>query len=827
MRINSIRLRNFRQHVDTYIELPAGITGIIGPNGSGKSTILEAIAWALYGMNAARGTRESIRSYAAPKGAPVSVVVDFELGGHRYVVSRGLTNAEVYLDGATVPIASSVSMVTDLLTRRLGMTREEFFNTYFTGQKELGIMAAMGPTDRAKFLSRVLGYERLRDAQDLIREKKKQLEAEAKGVRAAMPDGEAVARATTDASARLAQADKRLASAVAARSGARTALDQVEPRWEAIQRERETVLALVSELRVAESERAAAQRDIERLEREAAEITTAKATLAEITAQLAPLASLQAELRDLEKASNEVARRKTLADALHALDAEIAALTARLAELAAAPELEADTHQKLLAARAELAETQATLDAEKSDWVRDRQEAETKRSTLLQQLRETEAQRQQIETLGETAPCPVCRRPLGSHMREFLDELDASIETINFDGNYYRQRLEQLVNMPASVAALDTKSRDLADQVAKLDRRLIKVQAGVQELAAKTVDVAAKNERRTSLAAELETIAVDYDAARHAEVRAEVGRLEPLTARATKLATQIERGGVVEEERERVRASATRIEARVADLTARRAATAFSEEGFTAIREQHEAAVAAFRTAELAAVGAKAEQSAATQEQANAARAREDLARAEAQLAELSRERRLHDELDRAFGEIRTDLNQEMRPELSDRASTYIRELTDGRYSEIDVDEQYNVIVLEDAIPKPVISGGEEDLANLVLRLAISEMIAERAGQPFSLLILDEVFGSLDETRRHNVVDLLRRLQDRFEQVILITHVDTVREGLDRVVAVRYDEETGTSRVAIETGAEHGAETGAEHDVLDDSQLDFQAGAAD
>ena len=45
--------------------------------------------------------------------------------------------------------------------RLIGMTREEFFNTYFTGQKELAVMAAMTPMERAKFLSRVLGYERL------------------------------------------------------------------------------------------------------------------------------------------------------------------------------------------------------------------------------------------------------------------------------------------------------------------------------------------------------------------------------------------------------------------------------------------------------------------------------------------------------------------------------------------------------------------------------------------------------------------------------------------------------------------------------------------
>jgi exonuclease SbcC len=86
-------------------------------------------------------------------------------------------------------------------------------------------------------------------------------------------------------------------------------------------------------------------------------------------------------------------------------------------------------------------------------------------------------------------------------------------------------------------------------------------------------------------------------------------------------------------------------------------------------------------------------------------------------------------------------------------------------------------------------------MANLVLRLAISQMIAERSGQAFSLLVLDEIFGSLDDTRRHHVVELLRGLQDRFEQVILITHIESVRDGLDQVLEVRYDENTGAATV--------------------------------
>ena len=196
VRLNSLHLVNFRQHADSRIAFDTGLTGIIGPNGSGKTTILEAIAWALYGNSAARGTRESIRFNRAPIARNRAGRAGLRSGGPSLSrVVRGLTNAELYLDGASAPIANSITGVTELLQRRLGMTRAEFFNTYFTGQKELNVMAAMGPSERAKFLSRVLGYEKLRTAQDLVRERRQdRSRPRLPGSRSGMPDRETIER---------------------------------------------------------------------------------------------------------------------------------------------------------------------------------------------------------------------------------------------------------------------------------------------------------------------------------------------------------------------------------------------------------------------------------------------------------------------------------------------------------------------------------------------------------------------------------------------------------------------------------------------------------
>lgn len=59
-------LKNYRRFRKLSIEFPENLQGFLGSNGAGKSTIIEAIAWALYGTRAARGAKVDIRSFLAP-----------------------------------------------------------------------------------------------------------------------------------------------------------------------------------------------------------------------------------------------------------------------------------------------------------------------------------------------------------------------------------------------------------------------------------------------------------------------------------------------------------------------------------------------------------------------------------------------------------------------------------------------------------------------------------------------------------------------------------------------------------------------------------------
>ena len=228
------------------------------------------------------------------------------------------------------------------------------------------------------------------------------------------------------------------------------------------------------------------------------------------------------------------------------------------------------------------------------------------------------------------------------------------------------------------------------------------------------------------------------------------------------------------------------------------AALAFNEASFLAVEKEMKRLEAAWHEADRRVSTARAAATLARERLREAERRIEEAAGRLARTAELQKEGRLHTELDRAFDDLSAELNKEIGPELSTLASGFMAALTDGSCDEVQLDDEFNATVYQDGEPRPVISGGEEDLVNLVLRLGVSQMIADRSGQPLNLLVLDEIFGSLDELRRQSVVHLLRGLEARFPQVVVITHIEGVREALDRVLRVQFDEASGAATVTEE-----------------------------
>ena len=802
MQIRRLRLVNFRQHECTELELGAGLTGIIGPNGAGKTTLLEAIAWVMYGMKAARGSRETIRRRGAPARARVEVEMDFTLGPHEYRVVRGLTSAELYQDGGATPIANSLEAVTERVTRLLGMTRDEFFNTYFTGQKELAVMASMTAPERAQFLSRVLGYEKIRAAQERLRDARTALRARLGGLQAALPDPRDLDAEDARVRTREAEAVTGEESAGAAFAGAEARLAAVRPRWEAMERARERAQQLAGDRRVTAAELVAATEQVRRFREQAEESVSAARELGELTPRLGALPVLREELAVLDRdAAAFSAQRSAVVQAAEVRE-RLGQLERRAAELPGGEAVNA-ARARADAIRAELTAFALEADERRTAWVRDRQDAETRHQGLRDQFAELRDQRERIVAAGEGGACPTCARPLGAEYANVLGVLDRQLEAVLGNGKYFKQRVAQLETEPPELEAVETKRVRAEQALGEAVEEQGRLEAQAAELRALEAERRRLEARRVELEAAAGAVAIAYDASRHETVRREIAALEPLALRAERLRGAAGRADVVAGELRAAAAAADLLTARLADADAQLAALGFSDAAYDAVRAEERESERQRRAAELALERARGERQAAATAVAAVLRRREEADARRKEAAEVAVELAMHQELDRALTDLRTELNQTLRPELSELASGFVRDLTNGRYSELELDENYMATLLDEGDPKAVISGGEEDIANLALRLAISQMIAERAGQPLALLVLDEIFGSLDEERRVAVVELLRSLADRFPQVVLITHIDSVREGFDRVVRVAFDAASGSATVRDEQPGGH------------------------
>jgi exonuclease SbcC len=92
-------------------------------------------------------------------------------------------------------------------------------------------------------------------------------------------------------------------------------------------------------------------------------------------------------------------------------------------------------------------------------------------------------------------------------------------------------------------------------------------------------------------------------------------------------------------------------------------------------------------------------------------------------------------------------------------------------------------------------SGGEAFRINFALRIALSRLLARRAGAPLPTLIIDEGFGSQDSAGRERLVEAIRAIQDDFRCVLVVTHLDELRDAFPVRIEVQKTPEGSTAVV--------------------------------
>jgi DNA repair exonuclease SbcCD ATPase subunit len=759
VRITRLLLRNYRVYEkELELEMPAGLVGVYGPNGAGKSALLESILWTMWGK--ARTGKDEIRT--AGSNTECISEVDFEHEGHLYSVRRTIAGqsatvrAEAFADG--LQVAEGARDTVRYVHSVLGIEDTAFRASVFAEQGQVASFSANPPAERRRLVLGLLGVTPLDGARDQARRDAReqserleqlrgllqdvgQLEAELESARRECSEAEDRARRCRDEEARL---------------GAE--LEAAEARARELARSEAAYKELVAEGKGKADLLLAARERVEKLAGELEELGSLEARLAAVV----PLAEGLSALEPLVALAREAERSREAVAAI-VVPPEPPLPEVEVAERAA------------LGAR-ELSNRLAEVEGERS-------------AIAAQQVRAAEAV-ERAAGLSDEEECPLCGQQLGR-----------SFEQVR------RHRATELAEANSRLEQLEAQAAELAQQAERAARRESEAHRALERQQAARSDYEAACARR----AEAEELArgatgsfsLAAGEAQLSGLRLPDGR-SPLEASAAELGAEVERrrgaeqdAAVLRARLERRRAVESDLEAgrlRVEELSAQVDALRDKVRGLGFRPEEVELAERALESARAAAREAAErarrveQQTAVARETVSKLAGRLEVARAEHQrAAELGEDARHLSRVAELIGAFRNSVVATIGPRLSAQAADLFAELTDHEYDRLEVDpETYELQIRDDG---PVygmdrFSGSETDLANLALRVAISEQIRFQSGGAVGLLVLDEVFGPLDDERRERMLVALDRLRARFRQVLVVTHNSDIKEQLPNAIEV-------------------------------------------
>jgi len=153
-------------------------------------------------------------------------------------------------------------------------------------------------------------------------------------------------------------------------------------------------------------------------------------------------------------------------------------------------------------------------------------------------------------------------------------------------------------------------------------------------------------------------------------------------------------------------------------------------------------------------------------------------------------EKAIYDELRVAFGKkgLQAMIIESAIPEIEDEANALLVRMTDGRMNvrfetqretkKGDTVETLDIKISDELGTRSyeLFSGGESFRINFAIRIALSKLLARRAGARLQTLVIDEGFGTQDTQGRERLVEAINSIREDFEKIIVITHIEELRD---------------------------------------------------
>jgi DNA repair protein SbcC/Rad50 len=729
--LQSIRVRNFRAIKEAVFKpQEEGITGIFGPNGAGKTTFLAATLFALYGVKPSGAGQSSLRRIGSKGESSVSVV--FTHLGQQVEIIRELKSpnnrvvVNIYVDGVPQTV-TSVTAADQWIKTRLGIDANGFMTAFVVRQKELDQLVQAKPAERKQLIEKLAGIDAINIALKSSRE-----------------DENSLKKSLTNMSG----SENEMVQAA-------TVMEASAARLETLKKEIDAI-----------------SKDIKPLEDKISKVKNSASEINDKTLQIASLTS----------------RKETLEQELETIKEELSSI----------PEIYEDENtieelrQKYSNLKQKLQSETETLNSIKVQFLKTKEEYDTNnvnrkkieeeiniisasfkkvnypellqsQSESLQQLEnqifnltvKNEETAESIESLNHSKNCPTCLQEL-KHPEKIIENLKQIIAQNEENIVSFKATLEEnttLYNKTVVEYGFQQKHDTLVEELKKYTLTVTeddvkKLQATISEKEKLIVglETEMKNvEQRGVKLKESQTYLIQQKALEDKQAKT-VKTISNLEVEINQLVEQIGGLEVLKDSQ-----NLTKFEQELAYLKNQ---LSEKQQHYAAAKQKHSTDKTTYETIR-------------------------DSWDKKRKLIEKQQALTLTSEM---LNKFRLDTISSLAPELSETATNLISEMTNGDFTEIRLDEEFNAYLTDaHGIERPStwLSGGEESAVALALRIAIAFLIT--GGNP-SLLWLDEVLTAQDADRRSTMLTMIRQLP--IQQIIMINHTQEAADIVDKTVEI-------------------------------------------